>query len=49
MSRLRRVLRWAFLAVAGICLVGLAALGTLYYVVSSKLPDVDALRHFEYQ
>jgi penicillin-binding protein 1A len=49
MSRLRRVLRWAFLAVAGICLLGLAALGTLYYVVSSKLPDVDALRHVEYQ
>ena len=49
MSRLRRVLRWAFLAVAGICLLGLIALGALYSVVSSKLPDVDALRHVEYQ
>jgi len=49
MSRLRRVLRWAFLAVAGISLLGLIALGTLYYVVSSKLPDVQSLRHVEMQ
>ncbi|HSR64061.1 MAG TPA: transglycosylase domain-containing protein, partial [Xanthomonadaceae bacterium] len=49
MSRFRRVLRWALFAVAGISLLGLIALGTLYYVVSSKLPDVDALRHVEYQ
>ncbi|MGN6512068.1 MAG: penicillin-binding protein 1A, partial [Lysobacteraceae bacterium] len=49
MSRFRRALRWALLAVAGVALLGLAALGTLYYVVSSRLPDVDALRHVEYQ
>lgn len=49
MSRFRRLLRWALFAVAGVSLLGLIALGTLYYVVSSKLPDVDALRHVEYQ
>jgi penicillin-binding protein 1A len=49
MSRFRRLLRWALFAVAGVSLLGLIALGTLYYVVSSKLPDVDALRHVELQ
>jgi len=49
MPRLRRLLRWALFAVAGISLLGVLALGTLYMVVSSKLPDVQALRHVELQ
>ncbi|HVR81635.1 MAG TPA: penicillin-binding protein 1A [Luteimonas sp.] len=49
MPRIRRLLRWALLAFAGIVVLGLLALGTLYFVVSSKLPDVQALRHVELQ
>ena len=49
MSRFRRLLRWALLAFAGATLLGLLAAGTLYYVVSSKLPDVQTLRHVELQ
>ena len=49
MSRLRRALRWALFAVAGVSLVGLIALGVLYSVVASKLPDVQSLRHVEMQ
>ena len=49
MPRIRRLLRWALLAFAGVFVLGMAALGTLYFVVSSKLPDVQALRHVELQ
>src|SRR6478735_7652630 len=49
MPRFRRLLRWGLLAFAGISLLGVLALGTLYVVVSSKLPDVQALRHVELQ
>ena len=49
MSRFRRLLRWAFFAVAAACLLGAAAFGVLYYVVSSRLPDVQSLRHEELQ
>ncbi|MEO6263500.1 MAG: penicillin-binding protein 1A [Luteimonas sp.] len=49
MSRFRRLLRWALLAFVGASLLGLLALGTLYFVVSSKLPDVQALRNVELQ
>ena len=49
MSRFRRLLRWAFLAVAAACLLGAIGLGTLYFVVSSRLPDVQSLRNVELQ
>ncbi len=44
MTRLRRWLRWIFIVVLVLALVGAAAIGGLYYAVSSKLPDVQALR-----
>ena len=40
MPRFRRLLRWGLLALAGVCVLGLLALGTLYFLISSKLPDV---------
>jgi penicillin-binding protein 1A len=49
MPRLRRLLRWGLLALAGVCVLGLLALGTLYFLISSKLPDVQSLRHVELQ
>jgi penicillin-binding protein 1A len=49
MPPFRRLLRWALLAFAAISLLGLLALGTLYVVVSSKLPDVQSLRTVELQ
>ncbi|MDB6164444.1 MAG: penicillin-binding protein [Xanthomonadaceae bacterium] len=49
MPRFRRLLRWGLLAFAGISVLGLLALGTLYFLISSKLPDVQSLRHVELQ
>lgn len=50
MSQFRRLLRWGLFASAGLMLLGLLAAGTLYYVVSSKLPDdVRSLRNVELQ
>ena len=49
MSRFRRLLRWALLGSFAALLVGGLALGTLYWVVSSKLPDVGTLRNVELQ
>lgn len=49
MSRFRRLLRWALLLFVGAVLLGGLALGTLYLVVSSRLPDVETLRHVEMQ
>lgn len=49
MPRLRRLFRWAILAGLALTLAGLAALGILYYVVSAKVPDVQALRNVELQ
>ncbi len=49
MSRFRRFLRWAALGFVALALLGLLAVGTLYYVVSSKLPDVESLRNVELQ
>ena len=49
MSRFRRLLRWALLlSVLGLA-AGAAAFGLLYVSVSSKLPDVETLRHVELQ
>lgn len=50
MSRFRRLLRWGLIASAGVILLGLLAVATLYYVVSSKLPDdIQSLRNVEMQ
>ena len=49
MSRFRRFLRWMLLALLAAIVLGALAAGTLYYVVSSRLPDVQSLRHVELQ
>ena len=49
MPPFRRLLRWALLAFAGLAILGALALGILFYVVSSKLPDVQSLRNVELQ
>ncbi|MET0755728.1 MAG: penicillin-binding protein 1A [Pseudoxanthomonas sp.] len=49
MSRFRRLLRWAFFAFTALFLLGAIGLGILYYVVSSKVPDIQALRNVELQ
>ena len=49
MPRLRRLLRWALLALVGAAVLGAIALGTLYYVIVPKLPDVETLRAVELQ
>jgi penicillin-binding protein 1A len=49
MPPFRRLLRWALIAFAAASLLGLLALGTVYYVVSSRLPDVQSLRNVELQ
>ncbi|MBB1088302.1 penicillin-binding protein 1A [Lysobacter sp. SG-8] len=49
MSRIRRLLRWALVALLGIAVLGVVALGTLYYVIVPKLPDVQTLRNVELQ
>ena len=40
MPRFRRLLRWALFVFAGLAVLGAITLGTLYFLVSSKLPDV---------
>ena len=49
MPRFRRLLRWLLILFAGCFVIGLLAAGTLYYVVSSRLPDVQSLRNVELQ
>jgi penicillin-binding protein 1A len=49
MSRFRRLLRWAIVAFIALSLVGAIGLGTLYYLVSAKLPDIQSLRDVELQ
>ncbi|MBT2748165.1 MULTISPECIES: penicillin-binding protein 1A [unclassified Lysobacter] len=49
MSRIRRWLRWALYAFIGVALLGAIALGTLYYLIVPKLPDVETLRTVELQ
>ncbi|MEN1941634.1 penicillin-binding protein 1A [Luteimonas sp. MJ246] len=49
MSRFRRLLRWLLLLAVLATALGILAAGTLYYVVSSRLPEVDSLRTIELQ
>ena len=49
MPPFRRLLRWALIAFLAASLLGLLAAGTVYFVVSSKLPDVQSLRTVELQ
>ncbi|HEU4813625.1 MAG TPA: penicillin-binding protein 1A [Xanthomonadaceae bacterium] len=49
MPPIRRLLRWALLAFAGVALLGLLAIGLLYFLIVPKLPDVDTLRTVELQ
>ena len=49
MPPIRRLLRWALLAFAGVTLLGLLAAGVLYFMIVPKLPDVDTLRSVELQ
>ena len=49
MSRIGRLLRWTLLAFTALALLGLLAIGTVYVVISSKLPDVQSLRTVELQ
>lgn len=49
MPRFRRVLRWMLVAFTGATILGLLAVGILYSVIVSKLPDVQTLRHVELQ
>ncbi|MFC0677000.1 penicillin-binding protein 1A [Lysobacter korlensis] len=49
MPRFRRLLRGALYALAGLTLLGVLALGTLYFLIAPKLPDVEALRNVEMQ
>jgi penicillin-binding protein 1A len=47
--RLRRFLRWALIAFAGVALLGILAVGVLYALIAPKLPDVETLRTVELQ
>jgi Membrane carboxypeptidase/penicillin-binding protein len=49
MPPFRRLLRWALIASAGLALLAAIGLGTLYFVLSSRLPDVESLRELEMQ
>ena len=49
MPPLRRLFRWALVAGAGLFLLGLVALGVLYYLIAPNLPDVETLRDVELQ
>jgi penicillin-binding protein 1A len=49
MSRFRRLLRWAIIAFIALFLIGAVGLGILYYVASSRVPDVQSLKNVELQ
>src|SRR5690606_20673338 len=49
MPRFRRWLRWLLALFVALALAGAIAAGALYYIVSSKLPDVQSLREMELQ
>ena len=49
MPLLRRLLRWALLAAAGLAVACVIALGTVYYLIAPELPDVETLHDVEMQ
>ncbi|MGV8943967.1 penicillin-binding protein 1A [Thermomonas sp.] len=49
MPRIPRLLRWILLGSVTLALIGAIAAGILVYVVSARLPDVQALRDIELQ
>lgn len=49
MLRLPRLLRWTLIAAASVVLLGVVALGVLYFLITPKLPDVETLRNVELQ
>ena len=49
MTRFRRLFRWLLLFAALAFVLGVLAAGTLYYIVSSRLPEVHTLRDLELQ
>ena len=49
MARFKRLLRRALLLFAGLALLGIAALGILYWLIAPRLPDVQELRNVQLQ
>jgi penicillin-binding protein 1A len=49
MARFARLLRRALILFAGLALLGLIALGVLYWLIAPRLPDVQELRNVELQ
>ncbi|MBX3726851.1 MAG: penicillin-binding protein 1A [Xanthomonadales bacterium] len=47
--RRRRLLRWLLALLAGVVLLGVVAVATLYWLIAPTLPSVDALRTVELQ
>ena len=49
MARFTRLLRRALIASAALVVLGLVAVGILYWLVAPRLPDVQELRHVQLQ
>lgn len=49
MPPLKRLLRWALVAIASAAVLGALALGIVYYLIAPKLPDVETLREVALQ
>src|SRR5690554_7945373 len=49
MPSLKRLLRWLAIALLGLGVLGALTVATLYFVVSARLPDVEALRELDMQ
>jgi len=49
MARFKRLLRRALLLLAGLAVLGVAALGILYWLIAPRLPDVQELRNVQLQ
>ncbi|WP_034225381.1 penicillin-binding protein 1A [Arenimonas donghaensis] len=49
MARFKRLLRRAMILFAGLAVLGLVALGILYWLIAPRLPDVQELRNVQLQ
>ena len=49
MARFKRLLRRALILFAGLAVLGVAAIGILYWLISPRLPDVQELRNVQLQ